>query len=105
MSKREKDPTERDPHEGTALGIVETRGMTGAIEACDAMSKSANVTVEGNAKIDAGIVTVTVRGDVGAVTVAVEAGASAAKRVGELRGSHVIPRPHELLEKLLPRHP
>ncbi len=89
---------------GEALGIIETRGMTGAIEACDAMAKSANVSVESKSKIDAGIVTITVRGDVGSVNVAVAAGAEAARKVGELRGSHVIARPHELLDKLLPNH-
>ncbi|MBI3737181.1 BMC domain-containing protein [Candidatus Sumerlaeota bacterium] len=89
---------------GTALGIIETRGLTGAVEACDAMAKAANVAIVSKTKIDAGIVTVTARGDVGSVTVAVAAGAEAARKVGELRSSHVIPRPHELLDKLLPGH-
>src|SRR5437016_6237758 len=90
--------------QGSALGIIETRGLTGAIEALDAMAKSANVTPTSTVKIDAGIVTVTVRGDVGSVAVAVEVGAAAAQKVGELRGKHVIARPHGLLDEKLPRN-
>lgn len=102
MAKERKNNEDAaSPFDGLALGIVETRGMTGAIEASDAMSKVANVTVTAANKVDAGIVTVCIRGDVGSVTVAVEVGAAAAQRVGELRGSHVIPRPHRELERKL----
>lgn len=86
---------------GSALGIVETRGMTGAVEAADAMLKTANVEFAGFKRADAGLVAVLVRGDIGAVAVAVEAGGEAARRVGELRGTHVIPRPHGAIEPFL----
>ena len=89
--------------EGSALGIVETRGMTGAIVASDAMAKRADIEIGGIAKVDAGIVTVTIRGDIGAVAEAVAAGGEAARKVGELRGTHVIPRPYGALDALLPR--
>ena len=85
-----------------ALGMVETRGLTAAIEAADAMTKAAEVTLVGTEKIGSGLVTVMVRGDVGAVKYAVDAGAAAAKRVGELYGVHVIPRPHADVEYILP---
>ena len=85
-----------------ALGMVETKGLIGAIEAADAMVKAANVELTGKEQIGSGLVTVVVRGDVGAVRAAVEAGASAAKRVGELFGMHIIPRPHDDVEKILP---
>ena len=85
-----------------ALGMVETRGLVGAIEAADAMVKAANVTLMGKEKIGSGLVTVMVRGDVGAVKASVEAGAAAAKRVGELFSVHVIPRPHQDVEHILP---
>ena len=85
-----------------ALGMVETRGLIGAIEAADAMVKAANVTLVGKEKVGSGLVTVMVRGDVGAVKASVDAGASAAKRVGELVSVHVIPRPHGDVETLLP---
>lgn len=85
-----------------ALGMVETRGLVGAIEAADAMVKAANVTLMGKEQIGSGLVTVMVRGDVGAVKAAVDAGAAAAKRVGELVSVHVIPRPHQDVEKILP---
>ncbi len=88
--------------EKQALGMVETKGLVGAIEAADAMVKAANVTLLGKELIGSGLVTVMVRGDVGAVKASVEAGASAAKRVGELVSVHVIPRPHEDVEKILP---
>jgi ethanolamine utilization protein EutM len=88
--------------EKQALGMVETRGLVGAIEAADAMVKAANVTLVGKEKIGSGLVTVMVRGDVGAVKAAVDAGAAAAKRVGELYGVHVIPRPHDDVEGILP---
>ena len=83
-----------------ALGMVETRGLTAAIEAADAMTKSAEVTLVGTEKIGSGLVTVMVRGDVGAVKAAVEAGS--ASRLGELVATHVIPRPHTDVEKILP---
>ncbi len=86
-----------------ALGMIETRGLTAAIEAADAMSKAAEVTLVGTEKIGSGLVTVMVRGDVGAVKAAVEAGSAAASRLGELVATHVIPRPHEDVEKILPR--
>ncbi len=86
-----------------ALGMVETKGLVGAIEAADAMVKAANVTLVGKEKIGSGLVTVMVRGDVGAVKASVEAGAAAAKRVGELYGVHVIPRPHNDVENILPQ--
>ena len=85
-----------------ALGMVETKGLVGAIEAADAMVKAANVTLTGKEQIGSGLVTVMVRGDVGAVKAAVDAGAAAAKRVGELVSVHVIPRPHQDVEKILP---
>ena len=86
-----------------ALGMVETRGLTAAIEAADAMTKAAEVTLVGTEKIGSGLVTVMVRGDVGAVKSAVEAGSSAASRLGELVATHVIPRPHGDVEKILPK--
>jgi ethanolamine utilization protein EutM len=86
-----------------ALGMVETRGLVGAIEAADAMVKAANVTLLGKEQIGSGLVTVMVRGDVGAVKASVEAGAAAAKRVGELYSVHVIPRPHADVENILPK--
>lgn len=89
--------------EKQALGLVETRGLVSAIEAADAMVKAANVQLVGKEKIGGGLVTVMVRGDVGAVKAATEAGAAAAKRVGELVSVHVIPRPHEDVEVILPR--
>ena len=86
-----------------ALGMVETRGLTAAIDAADAMTKAAEVTLVGTEKIGSGLVTVMVRGDVGAVKAAVEAGESAASRLGELVATHVIPRPHGDVEKILPK--
>ena len=86
-----------------ALGMIETRGLTAAVEAADAMVKAAEVTLIGTEKIGSGLVTVMVRGDVGAVKAATEAGQSAASRLGELIAVHVIPRPHEDVEKILPR--
>jgi ethanolamine utilization protein EutM len=82
-----------------SLGMVETRGYVGSIEACDAMIKAADVTLAGQILIDGGLVTVAVRGDVGSVKAAVDAGVAAAQRVGELVGSHVIARPHPDLLK------
>ncbi len=88
--------------EKMALGMVETKGLIGAIEAADAMVKAANVRLLGKEQIGAGLVTVMVRGDVGAVKASVEAGGAAAQRVGELVSVHVIPRPHEDVEQILP---
>ena len=88
-----------------ALGMVETRGLTAAIDAADAMTKAAEVTLVGTEKIGSGLVTVMVRGDVGAGKAAVEAGAAAASRLGELVAQHVIPRPHTDVEKILPGFP
>jgi ethanolamine utilization protein EutM len=85
-----------------ALGMIETRGLVGAIEASDAMVKTANVVLTGKEYIGAGYVTVSVRGDVGAVKAATDAGAAAARRVGELIAVHVIPYPHQEVEKILP---
>ncbi len=86
-----------------ALGLVETVGLIGSVEAADAMVKAANVVLIGKEYIGAGYVTVLVRGDVGAVKAATEAGAAAARRVGELVSVHVIPRPHAEVEKILPK--
>ena len=87
---------------GDALGMVETRGFIGMVEAVDAMVKTANVVFVGWQKVDAGLVTAIVRGDVGSVKAATDAGAAAARKVGELVGVHVIPRPVEGLESILP---
>jgi microcompartment protein CcmL/EutN len=86
-----------------ALGMVETRGLIGSVEAADAMVKTANVVLVGKEYIGAGYVTVLVRGDVGAVKAAIDAGAAAARRVGELVSVHVIPRPHVEVERILPK--
>ena len=88
---------------GEALGMIETKGLVGAIEAADAMTKSANVTLMGYEKIGSGLVTVMVRGDVGAVKAAVDAGTCAAEKVGEIVAQHVIPRPPTDVEKILPK--
>jgi len=85
-----------------ALGMIETRGLVGAIEAADAMVKAANVTLIGKEQVGGGYVTVLVRGDVGAVKASTDAGAEAAAKVGELVSTHVIPRPHDDVEALLP---
>mgnify|MGYP002681076944 CR=1 FL=1 len=85
-----------------ALGMVETKGLVGSIEAADAMVKAANVYLIGYEKIGSGLVTVMVRGDVGAVKAAVDAGAASAEAVGEVVSVHVIPRPHTDVEKILP---
>jgi microcompartment protein CcmL/EutN len=85
-----------------ALGMVETRGLVASIEAADAMVKAANVVLVGKEYIGAGYVTVLVRGDVGAVKAATDAGAAAARRIGELVSVHVIPRPHGEVEKIIP---
>jgi ethanolamine utilization protein EutM len=90
---------------GDALGMVETKGLIGSVEAADAMVKAANVSLIGKEYIGAGYVTVLVRGDVGAVKAATDAGAAAARRVGELISVHVIPRPHSDVERVLPVQP
>lgn len=86
-----------------SVGFIETRGLTAAIEAADAMLKAANVEIIGSEKIGSGLVSVMVQGDVGAVKAATEVGAEAAQRVGELVAVHVIPRPHGDLAKLMPK--
>lgn len=86
-----------------ALGMIETKGLVGAIEAADAMVKSANVQLVGKEQVGGGLVTVMVRGDVGAVKSATDAGASAAEKVGELVSVHVIPRPHVEVDNILPK--
>ncbi|MBF8983113.1 propanediol utilization microcompartment protein PduA [Lutibacter sp. B2] len=86
---------------GQALGMIETKGLVGAIEAADAMVKAANVTLVGYEKIGFGLVTVMVRGDVGAVKAATDAGAAAARNVGEVQSVHVIPRPHAEVERVV----
>lgn len=86
-----------------ALGMVETQGAVAAVEASDAMVKAANVVLIGKVNVGGGIVTTFVRGDVGAVKAATDAGAAAAQRVGELRSVHVIPRPHSDVELILPK--
>jgi len=85
-----------------ALGMIETKGLVGSIEAADAMVKAANVTMVGKEFVGGGLVTIMVRGDVGAVKAATDAGAAAAQRVGELVSVHVIPRPHGEIEAILP---
>ena len=85
-----------------ALGMIETRGLVAAVEAADAMVKAAEVSLVGTEKIGSGLVSVMVRGDVGAVKAAVEAGGASAGRLGELVAAHVIPRPHADVEKILP---
>ena len=89
--------------EKQALGMVETKGLVGSIEAADAMVKAANVHLIGKVQVGGGLVTVMVRGDLGAVKASVEAGGAAAKRVGELVSVHVIPRPHDDVEAILPK--
>ncbi|WP_462410560.1 BMC domain-containing protein [Neobacillus sp. Marseille-QA0830] len=88
-----------------SLGMIETKGLVGAIEAADAMTKSANVSLVGIEQIGSGLVTVMVRGDVGAVKAAVDAGAAASERVGEVISVHVIARPHSDVENILPHGP
>lgn len=85
-----------------AIGMIEARGLVGSIEAADAMVKAANVSLMGQVRIGGGYVTVFVKGDVGAVKAALDVGTSAAKKVGELISSHVIPRPHENLDMIYP---
>jgi microcompartment protein CcmL/EutN len=99
--RRDKRTTKTMSQE--ALGLVETKGLIGSVEAADAMVKTANVILIGKEYIGAGYVTVMVRGDVGAVKAATDAGAAAARRVGELVSVHVIPRPHGEVERILPK--
>ena len=98
MADKEKEKREV----GDALGLIETRGLIGMIEAADAMLKTANVVLVSWQKVDAGLVTALIRGDVGSVKAATDAGAAAARRVGELIGVHVIARPADDLEKIFP---
>lgn len=86
-----------------ALGMIETKGLVGSVEAADAMVKAANVTLIGRVQVGGGLVTVMVRGDVAAVKAATDAGAAAAQKVGELISVHVIPRPHSEVELILPQ--
>src|SRR5215510_7756864 len=103
MAAAKPDPQTNDrPEVGDALGMIETRGLIGMIEAADAMLKTANVVLVSWQKVDAGLVTALIRGDVGSVKAATDAGAAAARRVGELIGVHVIPRPADDLEKVFP---
>jgi microcompartment protein CcmL/EutN len=102
MAKPKDGQVNEKPEIGDALGMVETRGLVGMIEAADAMLKTANVVLVGWQKVDAGLVTAIIRGDVGSVKAATDAGAAAARRVGELIGVHVIPRPADDLETVFP---
>ena len=102
MIKTEKNLKENGNMVQQALGLIETRGLVAAIEAADAMLKAANVELVGTEKIGSGLVSVMVRGDVGAVKAAVEAGAATASGLGEIIATHVIPRPHTDVEKILP---
>lgn len=100
-SNKKKQVKEEMKMEREALGMIETRGLVGAIEAADAMVKAANVTLVGKTFVGGGLVTVMVRGDVGAVKAATEAGTDAAQRIGELISVHVIPRPHNEVESII----
>ena len=102
VSAKPRDARDDKPDIGDALGLIETRGLVGMIEAADAMLKTANVVLVSWQKVDAGLVTALIRGDVGSVKAATDAGAAAARRVGELIGVHVIPRPADDLEKVFP---
>src|SRR4026209_1652004 len=97
-----KPNEDQKPEAGDALGMIETRGLIGMIEAADAMLKTANVVLVSWQKVDAGLVTALIRGDVGSVKAATDAGAAAARRVGEVIGVHVIARPADDLEKIFP---
>jgi len=101
MAKKDEQTNEKADI-GDALGMIETRGLVGMVEAADAMLKTANVVLVSWQKVDAGLVTAIIRGDVGSVKAATDAGAAAARRVGELVGVHVIPRPADDLEKVFP---
>ena len=101
-AKPKDSPVDDKVEIGDALGMIETRGLVGMIEAADAMLKTANVVLVSWQKVDAGLVTALIRGDVGSVKAATDAGAAAARRVGELIGVHVIARPADDLEKVFP---
>ncbi len=102
IAKKEEKKEIKKMAQLDALGMIETKGLVGSIEAADAMVKAANVTLVGKEHVGGGLVTVLVRGDVGAVKAATDAGAAAAQRVGELVSVHVIPRPHTEVETILP---
>src|SRR5262245_1357509 len=102
MVKQKESAEDERPDIGDALGMIETRGLVSMIEAADAMLKTANVVLVSWQKVDAGLVTAIIRGDVGSVKAATDAGAAAARRVGELIGVHVIARPADDLEKVFP---
>ena len=102
IAKKEEKKEIKKMAQLDALGMIETKGLVGSIEAADAMVKAANVTLIGKEHVGGGLVTVLVRGDVGAVKAATDAGAAAAQRVGELVSVHVIPRPHTEVETILP---
>ena len=102
MAKQQESRANPKADSGDALGMIETRGLVGMVEAADAMLKTANVVLVSWQKVDAGLVTALIRGDVGSVKAATDAGAAAARRVGELVGVHVIPRPADDLEKVFP---
>jgi len=102
MAKVKESNVSEKADVGDALGLIETRGLVGMIEAADAMLKTANVVLVSWQKVDAGLVTAIIRGDVGSVKAATDAGAAAARRVGELIGVHVIARPADDLEKIFP---
>ena len=103
VDKRAEEANNMADIQNTALGMVETRGLVAAIDASDAMVKAATVTIVSAERIGAGLVTVIVRGDVGAVKAATDAGAASAQRVGEVVSVHVIPRPHAEVEAILPQ--
>ena len=103
VNQKQQPKEEKKMANQEAVGMVETRGLVAAIEAADTMLKAANVVLVGTEKIGSGLVSVMVRGDVGAVKAATDAGAAAAERVGELISVHVIPRPHEEVEAILPK--
>ena len=102
MTAKPNEPRAEKREVGDALGMIETRGLIGMIEAADAMLKTANVELVSWQKVDAGLVTALIRGDVGSVKAATDAGAAAARKVGELIGVHVIARPADDLEKIFP---
>ena len=104
IAKKEEKKEIKKMAQLDALGMIETKGLVGSIEAADAMVKAANVTLVGKEHVGGGLVTVLVRGDVGAVKAATDAGAAAAQRVGELISVHVIPRPHTEVETILPKN-
>lgn len=102
-NRKTTDKKEAPSMKGKAIGFIETRGLTAALEAADTMLKSAEVDLVGMEKIGSGLITITIQGDVGAVKAATEAGSEAATRIGELISVHVIPRPHSTMESILPK--